>query len=336
MGPRNDSVMHRRRFVAGAVGFTLAASRLAGAQSFARLYRLGFLALGTPLRPTSIPPWLAQGLRDLGYVEGQNLVVEARYADDKPERLPVLAGELSRLKLDVIVAIGTAAAQALKAVTTTIPVIVLTNTDPVAAGLVRSLARPEGNITGILIAPEGTLAGKKLELLKEAVPRATQMAMLVTDDPGIAPKQQIQETRKAAFRLGLELTIVEVRGGDYAAAFTEISAAHPAALFVGAHSRFVTDRKAIIDLAAKYRLPAIWEGSQQVEDGGLMSYGASDTQTYRRVAAYVDRVFKGAQPQDLPIEQSNKLLLVINVKTAKSLGLQLPESLLLRADRLIE
>ena len=204
------------------------------------------------------------------------------------------------------------------------------------AARLESLAQPGGNVTGILIAPEGTLAGKKLELLREVVPKARRIALLAPDDPGVGFGLQREEVRKAAAALDVELIVVVVKGGDYAGAFAAIGAARPAALFVGAHSVFVRDRKQVIGLAAKYRLPAIYEWPQHVKDGGLMSYGASDVETYRRVAVYVDRIFKGAKPSELPIEQPSKLMLVINANTAKTLGLKLPQSLLVRADEVIQ
>jgi putative ABC transport system substrate-binding protein len=285
---------------------------------------------------TGLAQWLSSYLGELGYVEGRNLVVVTRFAEERADRLPGLARELAQQKPDVIVAIGTSAIQAGKIATTTIPIVFLNNGDPVELGLVASLARPGANVTGILIAPGGTLAGKKLELLKEMAPRATRIALLTPDDPGAGLKMQVQEVRKSAAVLGVELSVVEVRGGDYAKAFAAIGATRSTALFVGAHSRFLRDRNKIIELAASHRLPAVYEWPQQVKDGGLMSYGASDTETYRRVAVYVDRIFKGAAPGELPIEQPSKLLLVINLKTAKAMGLSIPQALLLRADEVIQ
>jgi putative ABC transport system substrate-binding protein len=240
------------------------------------------------------------------------------------------------LRVELIYAIGTAAIQAAKAATTTIPIVFLSNFDPVAAGLVQSLARPGGNVTGILIAPEGSLAGKKLELLREAVPRATRIALLVPDDPFAGMQQQMQEVRKAASSVGVELLIIVVHGGDYDGAFAILAAERPQALIVGAHSFFVRDQKKIIELAAKHRLPAIYEWPQQVQNGGLMSYGASQVEVYKEVAVYIDRALKGASPADLPIWQPEKLRFVLNLKTAKALGLTVPQSLLLRADELIQ
>ena len=330
-------MMDRRTFV-GTIAAALLAIPLAGvAQQPGRIYRLGVLSGGPrPISEGGLTQWLATYLREQGYVEGRNLAVESRFAEGQYDRLPGLARELALLKPDVIVAIGTSAIQEGKLATATVPIVFLTNVDPIAAGLVPSLAQPGGNVTGILIAPEGTLAGKKLELLREVVPKARRIALLAPDDPGVGFGLQREEVRKAAAALGVELIVVVVKGGDYAGAFAAIGAARPAALFVGAHSIFVRDRKQVIGLAAKYRLPAMYEWPQQVKDGGLMSYGASDTETYRRVAVYVDRIFKGAKPSELPIEQPSKLLLVINANTAKALGLKLPQSLLLRADEVIQ
>jgi putative ABC transport system substrate-binding protein len=325
-------VTGRRAFLAAAGGGLLAWTLAGRAQQPDRTYRLGMIRLTRPtdLVATGVP----LAMREIGYVEGRNLVVEARYAEGSIERLPALARELVERRVDVIVAVGTAAVRAARDATTTIPIVLFGNFDPVAAGLVTSLARPGGNVTGVLIAPEGTLAAKKLELLKEAVPRATRMALLAPDDPNF--RLQAQEVRNAAAAMGIALAVVEVRGGDYERAFAAIVADRAAALFVGAHTLFSADRRRIIDLAAKHRLPAIYEWPEQVEDGGLMSYGGSLTASYRRVAAYVDRLFKGAKPGDLPIDQPSKLEFVINLRTAKALGLGLPSSLLLRADRVIE
>lgn len=336
-----DLTLDRRRFLAwaglGAITLSALAPAAARAQTSGRVRRLGILA------PTPAPPrgerrtavvMLPAALAELGYVEGQTLIVAARYAGGKTDRLPALARELVQLRADAIVAIGSAAIRAVRAATTTIPIVFLGNFDPVAVGLVASLSKPGGNVTGVLIAPEGTLAAKKLELLAEAVPRASRIAMLVPADPAV--RLQVQEVRKAAAALDVKLAIVEARDGDYAAAFTALAAERPGALFVAAHTYFMRDRKPIIELAAKHRLPAIYEWPEQVEDGGLMSYGASLSETIRRVAVYVDRVFKGAVAADLPIEQPTSFQLVINLKTARALELVLTPSLVARADRVIE
>jgi putative ABC transport system substrate-binding protein len=328
--------MHRRAFLSLlAAGATV--PRATAAQPAGRVYRLGILA------PTAAPSSSEQNiavilipnaLREMGYAPGRDLVVDARYADGRLDRLPDLARELVRGRPDVIVAISAASARAVKAATTMIPIVLYGNLDPVAAGLVKSLAKPEGNVTGVLIAPAGTLAAKKLELLKEAVPGAARIALLAPADPGI--KLQVQETRQAAAALGITLAVTEVLAGDYERAFAALAAERPEALFVGAHTFFVRDRKRIIALAAKHRLPAMYEWPEQVEEGGLMSYGSSLPGTTRRVAAYVDRLFKGARPADLPFEQPAEFQLVINLRTARALGLTVPPALVARADRVIE
>lgn len=331
--------MDRREFI-GVVAVSLLAAPLATqAQQAGRVYRLGILA------PTSMPApserrtaviLIPSALQELGYVQGQNLIVETRYGEGRLDRLPALARELVQLRPDVIVAIGAAAARAVKNTTATIPIVLYANIDPVAAGLVKSLAKPGDNITGILIAPAGTLAAKRLELLKQAVPRAERITFLGWGDDPSSNRSQVQETQEAASSLGVKLSVVEVRGGDYDRAFATIAAERPGALFVAATTYFVRDRKRIIELVAKHRLPAIYEWPEHVEDGGLMSYGSSLTGTTQRVAAYVDRVFKGAKPGDLPIEQPTRFELVINRTTARALGLTLPPSLVGRADRIIE
>jgi putative ABC transport system substrate-binding protein len=331
--------MDRRRLIAAVGASMLVAPLRVSGQTAARVYRIGTLSAGTRERPDEVAgsaSQLSNLLRELGYVEGRNLIVDRKYAEGNFDRLPKLAQELTQLRVDVIYAIGTAPIQAAKAATTTIPIVFLSNFDPVAAGLVESLARPGTNVTGILITPEGSLAGKKLELLREAVPRATRIALLVPDDPYAGTQQQIQEVRKAASSLGVELAVILVHGNDYAGAFDAAAAERQQALIVGAHSFFVRDQKKIIELAATYRLPAIYEWPQQVQNGGLMSYGASQVEVYKEVAVYIDRVLKGASPADLPIWQPEKLRFVLNLRTAKALGLAVPQSLLLRADEVIQ
>jgi putative tryptophan/tyrosine transport system substrate-binding protein len=325
----------RRKFLGALAVIFVSASTAAEAQQAGRVYRLGILRATTP-PPTGqgTEPTLRNALRELGYVEGQNLTVEGRYADGKLERLPVLARELVQLRVDIIIAIGSAAIRAAKEATTTIPIVMYGGFDPVAAGFVASLARPGGNVTGVVIGPGSSLTGKRLEQLREAVPRAARVAFLVPDDPSFRP--QVEEAQQAAPSLGIKLLVVEVRAGDYVHAFSTISAERAAALLVGATPYFMRDRERIIDLAAKHRLPAMYEWPEQVEEGGLMSYGATQSALVQRAAAYIDRIFKGAKPGDLPVEQPTKFELVINRKTARTLGLTLPPSLLSRADRVIE
>ena len=244
-----------------------------------------------------------------------------------------MARELIQLRMDVIVAVGSAAVRACGGASSRLPIVFYGNFDPIALGLVKSLAKPGGNVTGVLIAPAGTLAGKKMELLKEAV-RATRMAFLTHEDPGLALQEK--ETQSAATALGITLLLTRVRGNDYEGAFAAIAASRPEALFVAATTFFMRDRKRIIDLAARHRLPAIYEWPDQVEDGGLMSYGSDLSGTTRRVAVYVDRILRGDQPGDLPVEQPAEFQLAINLRTARALGLALPLSLVARADRVIE
>ena len=328
--------MERRTLVWTLAGGFLGAPLVVRAQQPPRVLRLGFLHPGR--RSASLtfnPASLVTNLRELGFAEGRDFVIEARYAEEKPEQLPALAQELVQLKCDVIVAIAALPIQAAMAATSTIPIVFLYSGDPVALGYVASLARPGANVTGILIAPQGTLGEKRLALLKEMVPRATRVAMLVLEGDTAASPQR-QEVRQAAERLGVELVVVEVIGGDYAKAFTSISAARATAVFVAAAARFDRDRQKIIEQAALHRLPAIYEWPHQVKDGGLMSYGASAVDINRRIAAYVDRIFKGTAPKDLPVELPTKLQLVVNLKTAKALGLKIPQALLLRIDEVFE
>jgi putative ABC transport system substrate-binding protein len=326
-------MIDRRAFLAALGLGALAAPLAVEAQQTGRVYRVGILSPTAPFS-VGVAARIPASLLELGYVEGRNLAVETRHADGKLDRLPGLARELVQLRVDVIVAVSASAIRAARDATTTIPIIIFGNLDPVAAGFAASLARPGGNLTGILMAPDGTLAAKKLELLKEAVPRAARIAFLAPDDPNF--RSQVQEAQKAASSLGLELVVVEVRDGDYERAFASMAAVRPGALFVGASTFFSRDRKRIIQLALKHRLPAIYEWPDQAEDGGLMAYGTSRSELDRRMAAYLDRIFKGAKPGDLPIEQPSKFELVINLKAAKALRLTLPQSLLRRADRVIE
>jgi len=220
--------------------------------------------------------------------------------------------------------------------TTTIPIVFLNNGDPVKAGLVSSLARTGSNLTGVLIAPEGSLAAKRVDMLKQCVAEASRFAMLAPESNSVFAQAQIDETKAAVASLGLALDVVVVHGDDYAAAFSALAALRSQALVVGANPTFLRDRKPIIELAAKHRLPAIYEWPRQVRDGGLMSYGANEDQTYRQVAAYIDRVFKGAKPGDLPIWQPSKLHLVIHRGAARALGLNVPQSVWLQADEVVE
>jgi len=315
------------------LGILLVSGVAEAPQAAAKVYRLGILSPGgvpDPSVPT-IPNVLPTALRDLGYVEGQNLVVERRFAGDKFERLPGLARELAQIRPDVIVAIAGQAIQAVRDATTTIPIVMVISADPVARGLVASLARPGGNLTGVVSA-ETSLAGKRLELLKEAVPRATRIAVLGTGP--LSSSLQLKEAQKAAGALRVKLVPVEVRDTDYDGAFGTIVAERADAIFALGGPTFVRDRHQIVERAARHRLP-IMANPELVEAGALMSYGDSIQATSRRAAVYVDKILKGAKPADLPVEQPTKFELVINLKTAKALGLTIPQSLLARADEVI-
>jgi len=327
----------RRTFLGALAGGLLAAPLAAEAQQTAgKVYRLAILSPGAlpgdPSIPT-IPNQLPAVLREHGYVEGRNLVVERRFADDKPDRLPGLTRELVQLRPDIIVAMSGQAAQAARAATTKIPIVMVIAADPVTWGLATSLSRPGGNVTGITTEYATGLAGKRLELLKEAVPRATRIAVLGSGP--LSSSAQLREAQKAAEVLGIKLVPVEIRDTDYDRVFATIVAERADAILVLTGPTVARDRARIFDRTLKHRLPAISSLREFVEAGALMSYGGSTLDTSRRVAVYVDKILKGAKPADLPIEQPTTFQLVINLKTAKALGLKIPESLVQRADEVI-
>ena len=329
----SDHSGHRRAFIRRAVAF--AAVDLLGPAGVAaaadRVRRLGILR---PIASVNSDTIVSIGLGGLGYLEGRDLLVLRRDADGHPERLPALAEEMARWKPDAIVAVAGSAVRAAMAATRTIPIVMFSNGDPVAAGFVKSLAHPGGNVTGITFSPDGTLGGKKLQLLKEMVPAMRRVAFLAPDDPNAI--SQVVEAKKSGSALGITVIPVVVKGGDYTAAFDEIDRSLVQALFVAASTYFAHDRQQIIGLAAQRRIPAIYEWREDVQQGGLMTYATSLPEMVLRVAGYVDRIFKGASPADMPIEQPTKFELVINRKTARALNLPVPQSLLLRADEVIE
>jgi len=313
----------------------LAIAMPAAAQARSRTYRVGILSPAPVPAPdvATSPNLVPMALRDLGYVEGQNLVVERRFAEGKIDRLPRLARELVELRVDVIVAVSEAIAAA-RSATATIPIVMGFGFNPVEQGFVASLARPGGNVTGVLYAPEGQLVSKRLELIKEAIPRASRIAVLATHESD--SRAQLDAAQHAARALGVKLIVVEVDGTDYDRAFASMASQRAEALFVLSSAVLNRDRRQIIDRAASSRLPAMYEWREQVEAGGLMSYGSSLVSLSRRVAAFVDRILRGAKPADLPVERPTSYELVINMKTAKALGLTIPPSLLARADQIIE
>jgi len=327
----------RRAFIGALAGGLLAAPLAAGAQPAPRNARIGYLATNLATTP-HLQDAFRQGLRDLGYVEGRNLVIEYRSAEGKPDRLAVLAAELVALNIDVIVAPGTPQALAAKQATRTLPIVFATAADPVGSGLVTSLARPGGNVTGLsILAP--ALVGKRLELLTQALPGVSRVAVLW--QPGGHDERTdndiLKEAGVAARVLGVRLQFVEVRGpADFDRAFSDMTRARAGALTVLTGIMFLNERRRLVDLTAKNRLPAVYGGRDFVDAGGLLSYGPNLADLYRRAATYVDNILKGAKPGDLPVEQPTKFELVINLKTAKALGLTIPPSLLQRADQVIE
>lgn len=307
----------------------------AAAQQAGKIPRIGRLAGGFLYTQTTRNDSLLQGLRELGYVEGKNIVIEWRAAEEKLDRLPVLAAELVRLKVDIIVTGGSAPTRAAKEATTTIPIVMTRDNDPVATGFVASLARPGGNITGLSsLAPE--LSGKRLELLKEIIPKLARVAVFGTStQPGNA--QILKEVEAAAKAFGVKLQYLDVLGSkDIGAAFqTATKGRADAALMLLPGRVFTSQRTEIIELAVKNRLPVIYGGRVNVEDGGLMSYGIDLSDLDRRAATYVDKILKGAKPADLPVEQPTKFEFIINLKAAKQIGLTIPPNVLAKADRVI-
>ena len=328
--------MDRRMFLAGTGAVLLAAPFAAEAQPAGKVPRIGWL--GGPTRESADPfvRVFQRGLKDLGWVEGQNIVIEWRFAGGRAEQLPDLAAELVRLRVDLIVAPSTPPAVAAKNATKTIPIVTVGGGDPVGSGVVASLARPGGNITGLTSTVGPEIAGKQLELLKETVPKVSRMAVLWNPTtPGNA--LALREAEIAARPLRAELQLLEARGlNDFESAFAAMSTKRAGALLVLGDVMFTTYRIRLANLAAKSRLPAMYATRQFVDEGGLMSYGANVLDNFRRAAVYVDKILKGAKPGDLPIEQATKYELVINLKTAKALGLKIPPSLLGRADEVIQ
>lgn len=322
-----------------ALAVVLIASGLASvpstqAQQTKKIPRIGFLLASSPSALSARAQAFRQGLRDLGYVEGKNILIEWRYAEGKLDRLPALAAELVHLKVEVIVTGGPQATRPAKETTTTIPIVMGFDSDPVGSGVVASLARPGGNITGLsTLAPE--LSGKQLELLKEIVPRLSRVAVLGNSaEPGNA--QALKETERAAGAFAVQLQYLNILGvKDIETAFREATKVRADAVLLLVSPVVISHRKQIAELAAKSRLPVIYPWPEFVEDGGLMTYGVSSADLFRRAAIYVDKILKGAKPAELPVEQPTKFELVINLKSAKQIGLTIPPNVLARADKVI-
>src|SRR5262245_6075087 len=327
--------MNKRLLVSFAAILILAAGHASDAQQPKQVPRIGHLSGSSPSSVAARIEAFRQGLHELGYVEGQNIVIEHRYADGKSDRLLALAAELVRLKVNLIVTGGPAPTRAAKAATSTIPIVMALDPDPVGNGFVASLARPGGNITGLsIVAPE--LSGKRMELLKEILPKLARVAAVGSlSDLGNA--QLLKETELAARTIGVKLQYLDVRDAkDIENAFREASKARADALLLLPSFLFNSYRTEIAAITVKSQLAAMFYQKEFVEDGGLVSYGMSYTDLFRRAATYVDKLLKGAKPADLPVEQPTKFELVINLKTAKALSLTIPQSVLLRADQIIE
>jgi putative ABC transport system substrate-binding protein len=307
-------------------------------QPAGKIPRIGFVDSGSAADPQNVVfrEAFLQGLRDLGYVEGKNINIDFRYDEGKPERLHALAEELISLRVDILMGMDTSAAQAAKKATTSIPVIFTTGGNPIASGLVASLARPGGNVTGVTTnSPE--LVGKRLELLKEAVPKVSRIAFLMPAE-SVTIRAMFDNAQGAAKVLGVQFRLVEVRSQnpDFEGAFRTMSKDRIGGLVTEGPPLISLNRTKILQLAAQYRVPAIHTGQQWANAGGLMSYGANRVELYRRIAVYVDKILKGTKPADLPVEQPMKFEFVINLKTAKALNLTIPQSVLYRADKVIK
>jgi putative tryptophan/tyrosine transport system substrate-binding protein len=325
-----------RKFICSVIGaMFLVLSFPAEAQQSIRIPKIGFLVGPSRSFFANRIESFEQGLHSLGHTEGKNVVIEYRFADGKADRLPELAAELVGLKLDVIVATTTASVLAVKRASATIPIVFVSSANPVASGLVASLARPGGNITGLtILGPE--LSGKRLELLKEVVPNVTRVAAL-WNSANSAQDLIWKETQAAAQELRLQLQSLEVRStNDFNNVFEAALRKRAQALITPPEPLINTQLKRIIEFAAKNRLPAMYAGPEAVDAGGLMSYAPNYTDHYRRAATYVDKILKGAKPADLPVEQPTKVEFVINLKTANALNLRVPQSVLFRADRVIK
>jgi putative ABC transport system substrate-binding protein len=305
------------------------------AQQTGKVFRIGFLASGSPATDAPRVEAFRHGLRELGYVEGQNITIEFRYGEGKTERFPDLATELVQLKVDAIVAGGATATRAAKNATGVIPIVMSNVTDPVELGLVASLAKPGHNITGLTnLAPE--VGGKRLELLKETAPNLSRVAVL--GDP-TSPSHAIgwRETETAAKSLGVQVQSFEVRppNPDFEGVFSAVTRVHANALLTLSQPLIVVHRKQIVDFTLKQRMPAIFHNEDFIDAGGLMVYSPNIAAMFRRAASYVDKILKGGKPADLPVEQAMKLEFVINLKTAKQIGLTIPPNVLVRADKVI-
>jgi putative ABC transport system substrate-binding protein len=336
-------VTNRRAFIAMVGGSILAAPLAAAAQQPRQVYRVGFIFTTSPVSemagPDPIHPLakvFVHSLRDLGYVEGQNLVLERRSAEGRYERFGEIVAELVRLGADVIVTVNDPMTRAAKLVTSTVPIVMTSSIDPVGRGLVQSLARPGSNITGLAVTISPEIEAKRLALLREMLPRLSRVAYLDSQVEKTWESPRGRSVRAAAQALGVTLLLAEATPHQYAEAFAHFRRTGAEALFVAVNSPAYADRALITDFATRTRLPGTFPNREYVELGGLMSYGADLADLFRRAARYVDTILRGAKPGDLPIEQPTKFALVVNMRTAKALGLTIPPTLLLQADQVIE
>jgi putative tryptophan/tyrosine transport system substrate-binding protein len=327
--------MNRRDFIT-LLGGTAVAWPLAGrAQQAGKIPRVGFMGNSTAALEANLVGPFRDGLRELGYQEGRNIVIEYRWAEGNYERFPALVAELLAVPVDVIVTAGTPATLAVKKATSTVPLVMIAVGDPVGTGVVRSLARPGGNVTGLSsIAPD--LEGKRLELLRDVIPKLSHVALFLNP---LNPFHTVsmRQAFAAAQALGIKLQPLEVRtSGELDPAFAAIVREKPDALLILADRVFLHDRKRMMDFATEHRLPSVNAYRELVEAGGLMSYGPSYEDMHRRAADYMDKILKGAKPGDLPVEQPTKFTLILNLKAARALGIDVPPMLLARADEVIE
>ena len=326
-------MIDRRSFIAGSGAVLLTAPLGAEAQQPGKVYRIGWMIGSSVSASAPLIDAFKQGMRELGWVEGKNIEYEIRAAEGKLERLPAIAADLLRLKIDLFLTPTTAATRAARNATTTIPIVMVIPSDPLGAGLVDSLARPGGNVTG-LSGMGMEIGSKQLQILKETVPPASRVSVLLTTSGPNAVRVELERAAKA---LGIQLQVLAARGPEeFDGAFSAMIRGRSQGLIIDSPPVYFLHRKQLAELAVKARLPAMFGSREYAEAGGLMAYGASFADNHRRAAVYVDKILKGAKPADLPVEQPTKFELVINLKTAKALGLTIPPSLLGRADEVIQ
>src|SRR5262245_260523 len=327
----------KRTLIFWLLAIILLTTTSAQAQQMGKIFRIGYLENSTASGSAVLLDAFRQELSKLGWIEGKNITIEYRFAEQKLERLPELAADLVRLKVDLIMVAGGPTPLAAKGATSTIPIVMAGSLDPVGAGLVASLARPGGNVTGLAsLSPE--LTSKRLEILKDAIPRLSRVAFLRSPEAAFGYSDlQLKEARPAVLALKLKLEEIETQpdAKGLESAFKTAKQKQVGAIMVSSGRRFAAERKRIVELASEYRLAAIYFSKEYVDEGGLMSYGADFADLYRRAAVYVDKILKGAKPADLPVQQATKFEFVINLKAAKQIGLTIPVRVLERANQVI-